>query len=211
MNSFIHFWPWSSLHSSSVHLRTVHILTTIYFPSPHLTLTSPHLTSPSLHLTSRHVTLPHLTSLHFTAFCDDFSPPHLHFASFITFLTLFLKFLHLQKRDPKTSAGSWFQSRMVLFTMEYFPISVFCFLLLIFLSWSTLLCNLSPIAFQARSLVYALKRAHMRPIFLCSVKVSQFESFLWCASVISGFKLCVDVKALQRYRGGSFRPVILIS
>jgi hypothetical protein len=28
---------------------------------------------------------------------------------------------------------------MVLFTQEYFPISVFCFLLLIFLLWSTML------------------------------------------------------------------------
>jgi hypothetical protein len=45
-------------------------------------------------------------------------------------ITLFLKLLGLQERVPNTSAGSWFQSWMVLFTKEYFPISVFCFLLL---------------------------------------------------------------------------------
>jgi hypothetical protein len=48
-----------------------------------------------------------------------------------------------------------FQSCMALFTKEHFLISVLCFLLLIFISWLTLLrlhdlCNLSPIAFQAR-------------------------------------------------------------
>jgi hypothetical protein len=61
-------------------------------------------------------------------------PPHLHFALFITFLTLSLKLLDLEERDPKACAGSWFQSWMVLFTKEYLPISAFCFLLLIFLS-----------------------------------------------------------------------------
>jgi hypothetical protein len=60
-------------------------------------------------------------------------PPNLHFALFTTFLTLFLKLLELEERDLKASAGR-FQSWMVLFTKEYFPISVFCFLLLIFLS-----------------------------------------------------------------------------
>jgi hypothetical protein len=47
------------------------------------------------------------TSLHFIAFL--MIPPHLHSALFIIFLTLFLKLLGLQERDPKTSAGSWFQ------------------------------------------------------------------------------------------------------
>jgi hypothetical protein len=54
----------------------------------------------------------------------------LNFALFITFLTLFLKLLGLQEKVPKTSAGSWFHSWMVLFTKEYFPMSVFCFLIL---------------------------------------------------------------------------------
>jgi hypothetical protein len=46
-------------------------------------------------------------------------------ALFIAFLTLFLKLFGLQERAPKASTGSWFQSWMVLFTKEYFPISVF--------------------------------------------------------------------------------------
>jgi hypothetical protein len=71
-------------------------------------------------------------SLHFTSFL--MIPPHLHFALFITFLTLFLKLLDLEEGDPKASAGSWFQSLMVLFPTEYFLISVFCFLLLFSLS-----------------------------------------------------------------------------
>jgi hypothetical protein len=108
--------------------------------------------------------------------------PHLHFALFIAFQTIFLKLLDLQKAVPKTSAGSWFQSWMLLFTKEYFPMSVFCFLLLIFLSWLSLLRQhglrkLSPIAFQARSPLYVLKRAHMRAIFLRCVKVSQANNF----------------------------------
>jgi hypothetical protein len=63
-----------------------------------------------------------------------FPSPHLHFPSFVTFLSLFLTFLDLQETVPKESVGSWFQNWMVLFTKEYFPMSVLCFLLLIFLS-----------------------------------------------------------------------------
>jgi hypothetical protein len=67
--------------------------------------------------------------------CTDISPtPHLHFTSFVTFLSIFLKLLGLEETVPKASAGSWFQSWMVLFKKQYFPISVLCCLLLIFLS-----------------------------------------------------------------------------
>jgi hypothetical protein len=64
-----------------------------------------------------------------------------------------------------------------------------CFLLLIFLSWSTMLrqhalSNLSHKASQALSPAYALNRAHMRDIFLLCVNVSKFESFLWCANYV---------------------------
>jgi len=45
----------------------------------------------------------------------------------------------LQGKISNNSAGNWFQCWMVLFTKEYFPRSVLCLLLLIFLSWSTLL------------------------------------------------------------------------
>jgi hypothetical protein len=145
---------------------------------------------PSIHSTSLH-----LRTLHFTPLYCSFGlfPSYLHlFAIFITFLTFFPKLLGLQERGPKASAGSWFQSWMVLFTEEYFPIPVFCFLLLIFVSWSPLLgchglCSLSPITFQARSPVYALTRARVRAIFLRSVKVSELESFLWCANLAAMF------------------------
>jgi hypothetical protein len=61
------------------------------------------------------------------------STPLSHLALFITFLTLFLKLLGLQERVPKASSGNWFQSCMVLFTEEYFPISVRCNALLLLL------------------------------------------------------------------------------
>ena len=47
--------------------------------------------------------------------------------SIIVFFTLFLKVFCLHGRFPITAAGNWFQSWMVLFTNEYFPISVLCF------------------------------------------------------------------------------------
>jgi hypothetical protein len=131
-------------------------------------------------------------SVHFTSLGWFF--PHFHFALFTTFLPPFLKLLGLQGRVPKASAGSWFQSWMLLFTKEYFPISVFCFLLLIFLSWSTLLryhglCNLSRLAFEARSPVYALKRAHMRAIFLIVMDLlcSQLDIIFYNVRVLDHF------------------------
>jgi len=55
-----------------------------------------------------------------------------HFTPFIiAFLTLLLKIFGLQGKVPNASAGS-FQFFMVLFTKEYFMITVFCFLSLIF-------------------------------------------------------------------------------
>jgi hypothetical protein len=81
----------------------------------------------------------HFPSLHFTSVHFGWFPPHFLFALFITFLILFLKLLGFRETVPRATAGSWFQGWMVLLTKEYFPISVFCFLLLIFLSWSTLL------------------------------------------------------------------------
>jgi len=47
--------------------------------------------------------------------------------------------LSFQGEAPNASAGSWFQFLMFLFTKEYFPISVLCFMSLIFWTWSTLL------------------------------------------------------------------------
>jgi hypothetical protein len=64
---------------------------------------------------------------HFVSSWTDsltFPPPH--FTSFITFLTPFLKLIGVQETVPKASSGSWFQSWMVLFTKEYFPMSILC-------------------------------------------------------------------------------------
>jgi hypothetical protein len=76
---------------------------------------------------------------------------------------------------------------MVLLIKEYFPISILCLLFLIFRSQTTLLrqsgrCNLSSIAFHARSPEYTLNRAHIRDI-LCCDNVSQFDSFVWYANL----------------------------
>ena len=78
----------------------------------------------------------HFTGHRFFTIFDDF--PHtllpFKFCSIITFLNLFLKVICLQGRIPNTSARNWFQCWLFLFTKEYFPISVLCLLLLIFLS-----------------------------------------------------------------------------
>jgi len=91
----------------------------------------------------------HLTSL---PFCKHFMT-HIH-TLVITLPTISLELCGLQGTVASTSAGSWFQSFMVLCTKEYFPISVLCFL-----SQSSLLrqhgpCNQSPIAFHASSPVF---------------------------------------------------------
>jgi hypothetical protein len=58
--------------------------------------------------------------------------PHLIYLFVTTFLTLFLKVFNLQGKDASKSAGNRFQFMMVLFTNEYLPMSVLCFLVLIF-------------------------------------------------------------------------------
>jgi len=132
----------------------------------------------------------HFTSLHFTSLHCNFRGFSPHFYSFhsipfvIAFLTLFLKVLGLQRKVPNPSTGSWFQFLMVLFTKEYFLISVLCFLSLTFQTWSTLLKQkglriLSCITFQAHSPEHTLKSAHKRAIVLRWAKVSQSESFFW--------------------------------
>jgi len=125
---------YTSLHYTCQHFTSSHLnftqlhFTTLSFGLPHLNLWPLHFTSQ--HYTSLHCTfrwfLPHFSSFCFTPFI-------------IAFLTLFLKILGLQGKDPNASAGSWFQFLMVLFTKEYFPISVLCFLSLIFEILSTLL------------------------------------------------------------------------
>ena len=85
------------------------------------------------------------TSFHFRRFITVFQIPSLQLT--ITFLTLFLKICDLQGRVTSASAGSWFQSFVVLFTKEYFPLSVLCFLALIFRSWYS--CSGSMFIFRS--------------------------------------------------------------
>jgi len=123
-----------SLHFTQLHFTPLHY-TCRHCTSSHLNFTHLHITTLSFDLTPcRFPTAPfHFTSLHCTF--RLFSP---HFYSFhftpfiIAFLTLFPKILGLQGEVPNASAGSWFKFLMVIFTKEYFLISVLCFLSLIF-------------------------------------------------------------------------------
>jgi hypothetical protein len=97
--------------------------------------------------------LPHFTALR----CIFYDSTTLHFASSISSSDLSPKLLALQERVPRASAGSWFQGCVVLFAKECLLISA--------PNVHTRkygLCSLSPVAFQARAPVYALKRAHVR-------------------------------------------------
>ena len=69
----------------------------------------------------------HFTFLHFLLFIAFTSP---HFV--ITFLTLVLKMCVLPWEVCIAPSGSLFQSVIDLFTEKYFPMSVLCFLALIF-------------------------------------------------------------------------------
>jgi hypothetical protein len=102
-----------------------------------------------------------ISSLHFptlidTSFPFNFTPFHFTFLPFGRFpffailllpslhpvyncFPLVLKNLSLHGEIPDNSAGCWFQIFMVLFTKECFPISLLCFLSLIFRIWLTLL------------------------------------------------------------------------
>jgi len=123
----------TTLNFTLLHLSTLHFLSFKLHPTTlHYPLIWLNSISISYRSISSYITTLHFTSLHCTF--RWFSP---HFCSFnftpfiIVFLTLFLKTLGLQWKVPNASAGSWFQFLMVLFTKEYFPISVLCFLSLI--------------------------------------------------------------------------------
>jgi hypothetical protein len=124
----------TTLHFTSLHFTSLHY-TYPHFTSPHLNVAQLHFSTLSFGLTPFifpiapfHRTSPHCTyrwfSPHFYSF--NFTPFR------IAFLTLFLKILGLRQKVPNASAGSLFQFLMVLFTKQYFPISVLCFLALIF-------------------------------------------------------------------------------
>jgi len=114
----------SHLNFAQLHFTTLSFgLTSFKFPTAQFHLTSLHYYLTSIHFTFRRFS-PHFYSFHFTPFI-------------IAFITLFLKIWGLQKKVT-ASAGSWFQFLMILFTKKYFPISVLCFLSLIFRTLSTL-------------------------------------------------------------------------
>jgi len=74
----------------------------------------------------------HLTSLHFHMIFATLLFLSLHTVYNCLPNSLSKQILALQGEVPNASAGSWFQFSMVLFTNEYFTISVLCFLSLIF-------------------------------------------------------------------------------
>ena len=118
-------------HFSSSHLNfTQQHFTTLHYPLIWLNPTEISYCSISPHITTLHLISLHCTFTRFSAhFCS------FHFTRFIiVFLTLFLKILGLQGEVPNATVGtcSWFQFFVVLFTKEHFPISVLCFLSLIF-------------------------------------------------------------------------------
>ena len=78
------------------------------------------------HVNSLHITSLHFTSLHFTSLIYTQSP------LVTTFLTFFLNVFIFQRKEDSKTAGNWFQLSMVVFTKEYLPTSVHCFLFLIF-------------------------------------------------------------------------------
>jgi hypothetical protein len=90
-------------------------------------LASLHFTSKQSHFTS--ITPVHSTSLHFTSLHVFTLNPHLNSLACNYILN---PLFSLQGRDASKPAGNWFQLLMVLFTKEYLPTYVLCFLVLIF-------------------------------------------------------------------------------
>jgi len=131
--------------------EVLHLVSNIV--SPQLLRTNFKMNFTSLHITSLHFTTDkyfsryapiyppslHYPTLHYITLIGKFNTYFLQFTTLITFLTLCLKAFGLQGRVAKISAGNRFQSRMILFTKLYFPISVLCILFLIFRSCSNLL------------------------------------------------------------------------
>ena len=84
----------------------------------------------------------HPSSLHFTSLHLFTLTTHLNSLACNYILTLFLKVFSLQGKDAIRLAGNWLQFVMVLFTKEYLPTSVLCFLVLILCFLVLILCFL---------------------------------------------------------------------
>jgi len=112
------------------------------------------------------------TSLHFYTFYHQASNP---FTSLIvTFLTLFLKISYIEGNVSSASAGSWFQSLMVLYIKEYFPIYVLCHDHPCSGSMVVVTCSLW---LSVPILLSIPRRGHKCMLFLHCTKVSQIDSF----------------------------------
>jgi hypothetical protein len=128
------------LFLSTSHFPSLHFAIPIYISLPFTSLCYSYLHLTSLHFTLLFLSTSHFPSLHFPSLFT-FNRPH--FPSLVfTFLTLVLKIRVLPWEVPIVPSGSRFQSVMDLFTNDYFPMSVLCFLALIFQWWSTLLMQL---------------------------------------------------------------------
>jgi len=123
--SITHISPRPTPHSTSLPLYTLHIPPCLNsLPSPHLAIFTPlQIPFTSLHLS-------HSIPCFWKYSIFSILQPSLHF----TFLTFFLKVLSLKGKFPKAFIGSLFQSWIVLFTKEHFPISILCLLFQIFQS-----------------------------------------------------------------------------
>ena len=111
-------------------------LTFVHFYTSFIPLKITPRLSPSLHYTSLHYASLRFTSLRFTSLHFTSQPFQIIFNT-LPFPSVYLidhipnplsKMLGLQGRAPKIFAGNRFQSRMVVFTKEYFLISrgIFC-------------------------------------------------------------------------------------
>jgi hypothetical protein len=137
-------FTWHSLFFSSLPIYALYnmsLFSTLPCTTLHFTL---------LYFTSLlwlHYTSLYFTLLHFTYF--------IYRTSEITFLKLYLKEVELHGRCFSTTAGKRFQSSMVLFTKEYFPMS-----------------------FHARSPQYALYRA-LYCVLCCAVLCCVNLNWVW--------------------------------
>jgi hypothetical protein len=165
----------SSLHSTSWHLCNSHFLTRIYFP------------------------LCHFTSLHFLF------PPHLHFTSVVTFLTLFQKLLGYRSVSLKhlQAVGS----RVVQYFLKR---NIFWYLSFDFCSWFSYhdrLCS-DSMAFVICHLYPS------KPIILCTLWRERICKLCFCAmlrfpvgiiSVMCKFRCLVLLPVLCVYLSLSVR------
>jgi hypothetical protein len=113
INSFTALKNISPFHFTSLHFTFYFILFLFFFTCP---------INPTLHFTLLFITTTYFPSPHVPLLCNFY---RFYFPSLVyIFLTLVLKICVLPWEVPIAPSGSLFQSVMVLFTIEYFPITV---------------------------------------------------------------------------------------